>query len=131
MEHNEIKGRIADLEREIAILPEGSITKKRIKDKDYYYHRINRNGKRTESYISFDNLYDLTIQIEKRKTYERELKDLKSQMVAEEVVPYGVRKLPFKTVVRHGKQLESQIELTRKYKKRECISALRDYIFGE
>ena len=38
--------------------------------------------------------------------------------------------LKFKTKVRTGRQLESQIAITRKYKKRECIRVLRDYIFG-
>ena len=32
-----IYNQIAEIEREIAVLPEGSITKKKIKDKDYYY----------------------------------------------------------------------------------------------
>ena len=38
--------------------------------------------------------------------------------------------LAFKTTVRTGKWLKSQIAVTRKYKKRECITALREYIFG-
>ena len=37
----------------------------------------------------------------------------------------------FNTIVRIGKRLESQIELTRSYKKRECISQLREYVFGD
>ena len=32
MEQNELMNRIAELEREIAVLPEGSIAKKKIKD---------------------------------------------------------------------------------------------------
>lgn len=42
--------RVAEIEREIAMLQEGSITKKKIKGKEYYYHRINRDGKRVENY---------------------------------------------------------------------------------
>ena len=49
MEQEELMSQIAKLEREIAILPEGSITKKKVKDKEYYYHRITRNGKRRRS----------------------------------------------------------------------------------
>ena len=48
MDELQIRQRISDIEREIARLPEGSISKKRINDKEYYYHRITRNGKRTE-----------------------------------------------------------------------------------
>ena len=35
MGQEEIENKIVELEREIAILPEGSITKKKIKDKEY------------------------------------------------------------------------------------------------
>lgn len=38
--------------------------------------------------------------------------------------------LAFKTIVRVGKQLKSQIALTKKYRKRECMKELREYIFG-
>ncbi|MGO4947539.1 AAA family ATPase [Blautia sp. Sow4_E7] len=41
-----------------------------------------------------------------------------------------VDQLDFKTTVRVGKRLKAQIAITRKYKKRECIKELRDYIFG-
>ncbi len=57
MEQDKLLNQIADLEREIAILPEGSITKKKINGKDYYYHRITHNGKRTEKYISFEDVF--------------------------------------------------------------------------
>ena len=46
MGQEELLSQIVELEREIAILPEGSITKKKVKDKEYYYHRITHNGKR-------------------------------------------------------------------------------------
>ena len=49
MGQEELMDKIVELEREIAILPEGSITKKKIKAKEYYYHRITINGKRTEN----------------------------------------------------------------------------------
>ena len=54
MNNADINAQIAELEREIAALPAGNISKKKINGKDYYYHRITQNGKRTESYVSFD-----------------------------------------------------------------------------
>ena len=51
MSQEELMNAIAEIEREIAILPEGSITKKKIRDKEYYYHRITRNGKRVEKFV--------------------------------------------------------------------------------
>ena len=48
MEQAELLKRIDELEREIALLPCGSIAVKRINDKEYYYHRINENGMRRD-----------------------------------------------------------------------------------
>ncbi len=123
-----INDKIAELEREIAMLPEGSITKKRINGKEYFYHRITRDGKRVENYVSFEKLQSLKEEIEKRKALEKELKDLK--LLAPKSMKQPTDSLNFKTMVRIGNNLESQIALTRKYKKRECISTLRDYVFG-
>lgn len=131
MEQNELMNRIAELEREIAVLPEGSITRKKIKDKEYYYHRVTRDGKRSEQYVSFEEVAKLRSEIEKRKTLEKELKELKAQIVLFEMDNTEEHlRLDFKTTVRTGKQLTAQIAITRKYKKRECISKLREYVFG-
>ena len=48
MDQNEIKARIADLEKQIAALPAGSVTKKMIRGKLYFYHRWTENKKRRE-----------------------------------------------------------------------------------
>ena len=131
MEQEELLNQIAELEREIAILPEGSITKKRINGKEYYYHRITRNGKRRETYISFEEVPELSALIEKRKKLEKNLKKLKALVVPEkEPETEEEERLAYRTMVRVGKLLKSQIALTRKYKKRECIRELREYVFG-
>ena len=127
-----IYNQIAEIEREIAILPEGSITKKKIKDKDYYYHRITRSGKRIENYVSFEQVPDLKEKIEKRKALEKKLRELKRMLPGDEKGADRIaeKEPEYKTNVRTGRQLESQIAITRRYKKRECIRVLRDYIFG-
>ena len=86
------------------------------------------DGKRVESYISFENVKDLKAGIEERKKLEKELKELK-RLIPKDESP-AIRKQSFKTKVRTGKELEAQIAPTRRYKKRECISTLRDYVFG-
>ena len=60
------------------MLPEGSITKKKIKEKEYYYHRITTNGKRNENYLRFEEVAELKMQTEKRKKLEKELKKIKA-----------------------------------------------------
>ena len=85
MEHTELLKRIEELEREIALLPRGSVAVKRINDKEYFYHRINENGKRRETYVDFEKAAELRDQIEKRKAMEKELKELKNQLPKEPV----------------------------------------------
>jgi hypothetical protein len=131
MQQENLINSIAELEREIAVLPEGSITKKNIKGKDYYYHRVNRNGKRVENYIKFEEVSELQSQIARRKDLEKQLKKLKSQIAPNDILENeAIQQLNFKTMVRTGNYLKSQIAIARKYKKRRCISELREYIFG-
>ena len=72
---------------------------------------------------------ELRAQIDKRKAFEKELKILKSQVIPESVWEKEDEEQPvFKTTVRTGRQLRAQIALTKRYKKRECIGELREYV---
>lgn len=124
MNHEEIIARIAEIEREIAVLPVGGVSKKNVHGKVYYYHRITQNGKRMEKYVKADEVDELKSNIEKRKKLEKELKKLKQHMPKE-------KNLDFKTKVIVGNRLKSLVSITRNYKKRECIQMLRDYIFKD
>ena len=126
----ELMNIISDLERETAALPQGNITVKKIKGKDYYYHRIIKNGKRTEEYIPFDEVDTLRAQIKKRKELEAELKKLKKQL-PKSAQNNSAALDNCKTLIRAGAALRSQIDLVKKYKKRECFAKLHDYIFGD
>ncbi|MCQ2524116.1 MAG: AAA family ATPase [Lachnospiraceae bacterium] len=128
MDRDKLGEQIYELEREIAVLPQGSISKKNINGKDYFYHRISQYGKRVEKYIGFDELSSLKDQICKRKSLELELKELKAQ--------YGVRidvkkasKAPeYRTIVRVGRPLKALIEQADTLKRREIFVTLHDYI---
>ena len=124
---NDIMQRIIDLEREIATLPSGSVSKKTIKDKVYYYHRVNRDGKTKETYVSFDDVDELKAQIKKRRALEKELKELRR------IEPNAFDDTPshdFNTYIRIGEQLRSYVSPVKDYKKRECYSKLHEYIYG-
>ena len=123
MDQNTIE-RIAEIEREIAVLPAGGVSKKNVHGNIYYYHRITQNGKRIENYVKADEVDELISNIEKRKKLEKELKKLKQCMPKE-------KNLDFKTKVLVGNRLKSLVSITRNYKKRECIQMLRDYIFED
>lgn len=130
MNQNEISAQILELEKEIALLPVGSITKKKIKDKDYYYHRVMHDKKRFESYISFDDLSELKQDIEKRKELEKKLKELKKLASNLDTDTSLTTTNSYKTIVRIGNELKSQLALVQNYKKRECYQELKDYIFS-
>lgn len=124
MNHEEIIARIAEIEREIAVLPAGGVSKKNVHGNIYYYHRITQNGKQIENYVKADEVDELISNIEKRKKLEKELKKLKQCMPRE-------KNLDFKTKVLVGDRLKSLVSVIRNYKKRECIQSLRDYIFKD
>lgn len=129
MEQTGIIKRIDELEREIALLPSGSIAVKRINDKEYYYHRINENGKRRETYVDFNKVDELRSQIEKRKALAKELKELKRLLPKTTKIK---TELPnFLTYVRVGEQLDGMAATVAKYKKRACYTTVHDYVFGE
>lgn len=133
MNQNEIFEQIADLEREIALLPEGGIARKRIKNKDYYYHRVYKDGKRIETYISFDELYDLRNQIEKRKELEKRLRayismyDNRNDLGRKDIVS-KTDTYSYKTIVRYGEKLKAQTVSASKLLRRECIGKLHEYV---
>lgn len=127
MDNIEITQRIYDLEREIASLPSGSISKKKINDKVYYYHRVSHGSKRTETYVNFEDIDALREQIERRKSLEKELKELR-RLAPDSAKRSAAHK--FKTYVRTGDQLARFATPVKGYKKRECFAKLHDYVYG-
>lgn len=131
MDQLEILQRIEELQREIAALPPGSLTAKKVGGKAYYYHRYTANGMRHENYIDFDSVEELRSQIEKRKALEIELKALKKSIPAPKATRRKKDTHEFKTYVRIGDQLRNWANPVKKYNRRECYKALHDFVFGE
>ena len=130
MERLDIIERIHELEREIALLPPGGIAAKTVRGREYFYHRVTRNGKRTETYVQPERVDELRERIRRRKELEAELKELRMLVPSpeSEEEKSGHR---FSTYVQTGSELEELMDLVRKYKRRECYSALHDYVFGD
>lgn len=129
---NELEQRISDIEEEIAALPQGSLTTKKVGKNIYTYHRVIRDKKRTEKYVPAEQIDQLRQHIEKRKELEKELRNLQSKLPkARFAKKKSVDAGKFKTSVRMGEQLASLVNQVKKYKQRVCIGKLREYIFGE
>ena len=127
MELSEIQARAAKLEWQISNLPDGSITKKTINGKEYFYHRRTENKKRREKYIPTDELDNFRARIERRKELEQELKELKKHLPKAKTVDISA----FATNVRTGEALRSFAAPVRGYRKRECFRQLHDFVYGE
>ena len=121
MDLSEMQARAAELEQQISALPAGSITKKTVSGKDYFYHRWTEDKKRREKYIPADELENFRAQIERRKELEQELKALEKQLPkAESANPSA-----FITNVRTGEALRSFAASVRGYQNvEEYLKAL-------
>lgn len=127
MELSEIQNRVAELEQQISNLPAGSITKKTVNGKEYFYHRWTEDKKRKEKYIPVDELENFHAQIEQRKKLDQDLKALKKQLPKTRSMDASM----FTTNVRTGETLRSFAKSVRGYRRRECFQQLYDYIYGD
>ncbi len=120
--------RIEELERQIAQLPAGSVAKKTVNGREYFYHRWTENKKRREKYIPLQEVDAFRAQIDRRKALEQELKQLKRQLLLAKKPPEPPA---FATYIRAGAELRAFSANVRKYRKRECFAQLHDFIYGE
>ena len=127
MELSEIQNRVAELEQQISNLPAGSITKKTVNGKEYFYHRWTEDKKRKEKYIPVDELENFHAQIEQRKKLDQDLKALKKQLPKTRSMDASM----FTTNVRTGETLRSFAKSVRGYRRRECFQQLYDYLYGD
>lgn len=129
MKQNDVLSRIAELEKQIAALPIGSISTKKIKGREYHYHRWTENKKRKEKYLPADEVDILRGQIVQRKTLENELRQLRKKASAvRQAVPPEHK---FITNVRVGESLGAFAASVIKYKRRECYQKLYEFVYGE
>ena len=127
MELSKIQNRVAELEQQISNLPAGSITKKTVNGKEYFYHRWTEDKKRKEKYIPVDELENFHAQIEQRKKLDQDLKALKKQLPKTRSMDASM----FITNVRTGETLRSFAKSVRGYRRRECFQQLYDYVYGD
>lgn len=128
MPNQTVQSRIAELEQQISALPIGSIGKKTINGKEYYYRRWTENKKRKEKYIPSTEVAALQNQIDTRKALESELDQLLRQLPS--VAAPKKTDHAFRTNVRTGAALRSYAAPVKSFKKRDGFQALHDYIYG-
>ena len=129
MEPSELENRLTELKRQIEMLPAGSITRKTVNGRVYFYHRWTEEKKRREKYIPAEEVDSFREKIERRKALEKELKALQKQLPAQ--VRPAMPAYSFRTNVRTGESLRAFSAPVRRYRRRECFQHLHDYIYGE
>ena len=124
MEQSELQVHMNELAQKIAMLPPGSIVKKTVTGREYYYHRWTENKKRHEKYIPAEVLDSFRAQIEQRKELEQELKALKKMLP--KAAPTHVA--AFTTNVRIGAALRTFSASVKKKKKHSISRNFQNFV---
>lgn len=125
MDENKRLEVVQALERQIAGLPIGYISKKTINGKIRYYHQWTENGKKRGRYLREGEMEPLRAQIERRKALQAELKTLGA------VLPKPQEPKPdFETSVITGAGLAALSQGVKGWGLRDCFGRLEEYLYS-
>ena len=79
MTQSEIELRIRALEQQVAALLSGSVAKKTVNGREYFYRRWTENKKRREKYIPMNQVEAIRSQVEQRKALADPAKKLRKR----------------------------------------------------
>ncbi len=92
MDIAEINEKIDALKAKIATYPRGTIGKKTVGNKCYYYNRYRSHGKRLEIYIKVKEVDEFRARIYERRELEKQLNELKALLPPPPEKPKRTRK---------------------------------------
>ncbi len=121
------QNRIAELEQEIATLPVGYISRKNIRGKVKLYHQWTEDGKKKSKYLDDDAAAEFSALIEKRRSLEKELRELRKQLSKQKRTTTEDA-YTFKSDVLIGKALKPLAESVRGLERRACYAELESYL---
>lgn len=121
------QSRIAMLEQEIAAMPVGYISRKNIRGKVKLYHQWTENGKKKSKYLDNDTAAELSGLIEKRRSLEKELRELKNRLLKQKRAR-AEDTYAFKAEVLIGKALKPLAESVRGFERRSCYTELESFL---
>lgn len=120
-----------EIEAQIAGLPLGYITKRKIGEKTYFYHQGTENGKPFSKTVAAEDVPALQEKIDLRKTLEKRLKEqglLPKKKPAEPHVTEKQR--PFLTNVTYGDALADFVASAADLQKRDCYGTVSAFLNG-
>lgn len=130
MDTNELKEQLAKLDEQIDALPRGSISAKKVNGHTYYYHRWYEEKTKKEQFIPEEELEQLRAKIKQRKELQTQRIELKKLMPKASKKEQKEDTTEYITIVRRGSALRAFMAPALNYRRRECYSRLRDYVFG-
>lgn len=116
--------KLKELEERRISLPSGSIAKKSINGKTYYYHRTSVEGKRKEEYIPSKEAESLKARILEGRSIDKEISELEKEIDRE-------KDEEFLTDVKTGEALEHFASSTSKLRRRHGITEIMEYLNGD
>ena len=132
MELHELKKGISSLEEKIASLPKGSVSYKTIKGKKQPYLQWTEDGKRLSRYLKLEEREEIAGAVAERKELEKQLKELRSQLPAEEKLSAQgsktAQELSFDTRVITGSGLSTLCNRVEGFQCRDCMKILDLYL---
>ena len=132
MNNQEIQNELLQVQKEIAELPAGYISKKNINGKTRYYLQWTEDGKKKSKYVDDELAEELRVKIERRRELQKREKELtfmlpKPQKNEQEKKETHV----FRTDVMLGENLKSYVQTVANYKKRNLYKNICDYVYGD
>ena len=122
----DIYKRIKELEREIAILPQGTVNIKKINGKQQPYLQWTENGKSKSKYIKVKDREQIFAGVERRKQLQEELRELKDVYCGEPTP--AVEETKFETSVVTGQRLLAMTKGVKNWQERDCFKQLQQFL---
>lgn len=126
---SDMNTKISELEKEIATLPIGYISKKTIGGKVRYYRQWTENGKIKSKYIPNEKYDEVSQAIARRKELQKLLKELKKQQPIQR--ERTAEAFDYETNVLMGEALQKGCAEVEELQKRDCFEQLEKYLYGK
>lgn len=132
MNNQEIQNELLQVQKEIAKLPAGYISKKYINGKTRYYLQWTEDGKKKSKYVDDALVDDLRAKIERRRELQKREKELTFMLPKpQKTEKQEEEKHVFKTDVMLGENLKNYVQTVANYKKRGLYKNICDYVYGD
>lgn len=132
MNNQEIQNELLQVQKEIAELPAGYISKKNINGKTRYYLQWTEGGKKKSKYVDDAIVDDLRAKIERRRELQKREKELTFMLPKpQKTEKQEEEKHVFKTDVMLGENLKNYVQTVVNYKKRNLYKNICDYVYGD